>query len=82
MLRFVFLVHRRLANITILTSNDTSPPSPALNSASWENRHHQAEAYDSVGTIVFRNLVSARQVAIYSQHDEPITLEEFVVIGK
>ena len=78
---FLYVV-KRLAKISILTSNATSPSDPSLTSNDWVIRHYQEEPYGKVGVIEFDPVTEAQHVEVFSENIEGLALAEVLVFGK
>ncbi|XP_067942844.1 uncharacterized protein [Watersipora subatra] len=69
----------RLQKVYILTSNYSSPSDPDLNSGKWTVRYYHHPPYGAIGNIILEGGVFVRHVAVFSTHNEGVTLAEVKV---
>ncbi|XP_067942827.1 uncharacterized protein [Watersipora subatra] len=66
-----------LQKIYILTSNEaTAPPDPNPTFEKWTVRYYHHPPYGDMGNIILEEGVFVRHVAVFSSHDEGVTLVE------
>ena len=78
----ILCIVKRLAKISLLTSNATSPSDPSLTSNDWVIRNYQEEHYGEIGVVEFDAVTEAQHVAVFSENNEALALAEVMVFGK